>query len=1004
MSSGKRPAEESASSTAGAPAAKKMAIPYDSLQLGKIYSLVSSSLEELDMKVLVFQNKKLAERIEQRKKAETELRKRIEQLENRQRTDDAVLMIVNRYWNQLDEDVRVLLQRFDAETSDETETKNESSELTSFLTLLSTWDKQELEEKLGQRVEFSKRAIGKLLQAFDRMLQRNEKLHHAIDEKIEQNEKDSMLEDGKTEEDKEEKEEKKDEGEEPEEKASKTDEEMPEVIKEEEKEEKVPEMSLSDIVKGELADLRKETKQLHNLVTQLHQRHHEHTLHISELQDKLTASETEIAEVKNKLDDLEYMYEKSEYKTDSLERRLAEVTEKLQFYQETTGNMPLSGLKNLPGVPTGRLDEILSELEEHKELSTNRLMELEKLSADYQETLTEVEKLKMDLQHLPENVILETTEYKCLQSQFSVLYNESMQIRTQLEEIRNQMTINKNNHGRQIEQMEIDELEGQKRLRTEMIQVEDNLAQTRKEYDMLRIEFEQAMAANDQNLTINREMRNLIQSLQNHNQQLKMESARYKRRLREAQAEIHKLKQELATVNPPTSSSSSTTTTASVPSSATSTATTATTPSTGTSPATAAVTPADNKDNITHIKEEAQLSPVKTEPGTAPLPIKKEEGEIPTTPVKKEEEDDDYRDLKNGKNDPELVKDLRNQLKKSQDNVRDLKLLLDTYKAAPKEQREKIQLMSAEKKARQEVEELKAHIKKMQESERRERRKLADEDAMRKIKKMEETILELQKSLANQKQREEALLNDLDVTGQAFEDMQEQNTRLLQQLREKDDANFKLMSERIKSNQIQKLLREEKDVLTEQVVTLQSQVEAQNLVVRSLEEKERLLQNSLSTVEKEQAITQQAMEMHKRKAVESSQTAADLKLHLDKYQAQLKEAQVAVAEKTASLEQEVFKYKRMQEEVAKLNRKLERSKKIEMAGAADEVLLEEIKEYKEQLTCPSCKVNKKDAVLTKCFHVFCLECLRTRYETRQRKCPKCNAGFGANDFHRLYLS
>ena len=53
------------------------------------------------------------------------------------------------------------------------------------------------------------------------------------------------------------------------------------------------------------------------------------------------------------------------------------------------------------------------------------------------------------------------------------------------------------------------------------------------------------------------------------------------------------------------------------------------------------------------------------------------------------------------------------------------------------------------------------------------------------------------------------------------------------------------------------------------------------------------------------------MELHKRKAVESSQTAADLKLHLDKYQAQLKEAQVAVAEKTASLEQEVFKYKRM---------------------------------------------------------------------------------------------
>ena len=53
------------------------------------------------MKVLVFQNKKLSDRIEQRRKAEHELRKRIEQLENRQRTDDAVLVIVNRYWNQV---------------------------------------------------------------------------------------------------------------------------------------------------------------------------------------------------------------------------------------------------------------------------------------------------------------------------------------------------------------------------------------------------------------------------------------------------------------------------------------------------------------------------------------------------------------------------------------------------------------------------------------------------------------------------------------------------------------------------------------------------------------------------------------------------------------------------------------------------------------------------------------------------------------------------------------
>lgn len=254
-------------------------------------------------------------------------------------------------------------------------------------------------------------------------------------------------------------------------------------------------------------------------------------------------------------------------------------------------------------------------------------------------------------------------------------------------------------------------------------------------------------------------------------------------------------------------------------------------------------------------------------------------------------------------------------------------------------------------------------------------------------------------------QEEEALLNEMEVTGQAFEDMQEQNSRLIQQLREKDDANFKLMTERIKSNQMHKLLREEKQILEDQVQTRDAQIEALHIVLRKLEEKERILQNTVTTIEKELTLRQQAMEMHKRKAIESAQSAADLKLHLEKYHSQMKEAQQVVAEKTSSLEAEAYKTKRLQEELAQFRRKVERMKKIEMTGTTiDEVMMEEIREYKETLTCPSCKVKRKDAVLSKCFHVFCYDCLRTRYETRQRKCPKCNCAFGANDYHRLYLS
>jgi len=152
-----------------------------------------------------------------------------------------------------------------------------------------------------------------------------------------------------------------------------------------------------------------------------------------------------------------------------------------------------------------------------------------------------------------------------------------------------------------------------------------------------------------------------------------------------------------------------------------------------------------------------------------------------------------------------------------------MKLLLDMYKGVGKEMRDKTQLMAAERKARLEIDDLKQQLKKMQansDSKREERKRLADDEALRKNRTLEETVHQLQKQVAAQKQEEEALLNEMEVTGQAFEDMQEQNSRLIQQLREKDDANFKLMSERIKAQQVHKLQREEKDMLVEQVGSL----------------------------------------------------------------------------------------------------------------------------------------------------------------------------------------
>uniref|UniRef100_A0A8C4LWX1 E3 ubiquitin protein ligase n=1 Tax=Equus asinus asinus TaxID=83772 RepID=A0A8C4LWX1_EQUAS len=906
-----------------------------------------SSTEEMDLKVLQFKNKKLAERLEQRQACEDELRERIEKLEKRQATDDATLLIVNRYWAQLDETVEALLRHHESQgelssgteapgtqegpTRDETPlTEPGTSELRepllmqlrpplsepalAFVVALGASSSEEVELQLQGRMEFSKAAVSRVVEASDCLQRRVEELCQRA--------------------------------------YSRGDSEPP-----------------GEVARARTRELGRENRRLQDLATQLQEKHHRISLEYSELQDKVTSAETKVLEMETTVEDLQWDIEKLRKREQKLNKHLAEALEQGWYL----------GSLLLHSTPTCLL---------------------------------------------PEEVVRETGEYRMLQAQFSLLYNESLQVKTQLDEARGLLLATKNSHLRHIEHMESDELGLQKKLRTEVIQLEDTLAQVRKEYEMLRIEFEQNLAANEQAGPINREMRHLISSLQNHNHQLKGDAQRYKRKLREVQAEIGKLRAQasgsthsIPNLGHPEDSGLSAPAPGkeecgpgpvgapdgrkemmSVPGSATTTTSVKKEELVPSEEDPQAVTPGSQGPSSRGREPEARPKRELREregPGLGPPSVASALSRADREKAKVEEAK---------RKESELLKGLRAELKKAQESQKEMKLLLDMYKSAPKEQRDKVQLMAAERKAKAEVDELRSRIRELEERDRRESKKIADEDALRRIRQAEEQIEHLQRKLGATKQEEEALLSEMDVTGQAFEDMQEQNGRLLQQLREKDDANFKLMSERIKANQIHKLLREEKDELGEQVLGLKSQVDAQLLTVQKLEEKERALQGSLGGVEKELTLRSQALELNKRKAVEAAQLAEDLKVQLEHVQTRLREIQPCLAESRAAREKESFNLKRAQEDISRLRRKLEKQRKVEVYADADEILQEEIKEYKARLTCPCCNTRKKDAVLTKCFHVFCFECVRGRYEARQRKCPKCNAAFGAHDFHRVYIS
>ncbi|KAM9413744.1 E3 ubiquitin-protein ligase BRE1A-like isoform 2-T2 [Salvelinus alpinus] len=999
MSGQKRPCDSSApSSSSGAPPDKRRerdggedGVPGVSatavetvIKLGGV-----SNSEEQDVKALHVKNRKLGESLDQRQVIEDELRERIERLETRQATDDASLLILNRYWNQFDDNVRQIGRRYDQSGSEPVESPagegrslkpdtpepdgdsnqerakdrgQQGETTTSFLATLASSSSEEMEAELQERVESSQKQANRVVEIYD-----------SLKTTVEQLKKDQ------------------DSG---------------------------AEGSVWQVAVQLNTLLSNENDRLRQLTDDLQQKHSHMTSESRSLGRAVARADTRVSELQGLIEELQWDMEKIRRRETRLNTHLGEILERVN----SKGYKVCGEASSVCGTITinkRKFEEMNSELEENRELAENRLSELQRLQQDLQTVNQENNNMKVELLSRAEGVVRESSEYRCLQSQFSVLYNESVGLKSQLDETRTRLNTTRTARLRQLEHMENDEVSLQRKVRTEVFQLEDTLAQVRKEYEMLRIEFEQTLAANEQAGPINREMRHLISTLQTHNQQMKGEVVKYKLRLREAQTDLSQARTTKGSAILQSQSS----TELDVKEETTSPLTPA---------ASGDVTIKVESDNGSATPNSTSTS-LKTEPGT------ETEGEIKEEEVKKEEkkerEKERERPTRGGggavkeekekagssnqseevalerpsviggpkRKEVEQLKIVRADLKKAQESQREMKLLLDMYRSAPKEQRDKVQLMAAERKAKSEAEELKQRLRDLEERERREGKKMADEEALRKIRSVEEQINILNKKLSLAKQ-EDALLSEMDVTGQAFEDMQEQNIRLMQQLREKDDANFKLMSERIKSNQIHKLLKEEKEELADQLLTLKTQVDAQLQVVRKLEEKERLLQGTISTAERELALRTQALDMNKRKTQESSVLSEEVRSQLDQVQQRLGTVREEVIENSISREKESFNARRAQEDISKLRRKIEKAKKpAETVRNGDDILNEEINDYKARLTCPCCNSRVKDAVLTKCFHVFCFECVKTRYDTRQRKCPKCNAAFGANDFHRIYI-
>ncbi|XP_063674554.1 E3 ubiquitin-protein ligase BRE1A-like isoform X2 [Bolinopsis microptera] len=831
-----------------------------------------SNQEELDAKVLLVQNKNLSMKLEWLRSEVKDLKSKNVNLEKAKEMHDSTISTVGRFWERLENDVLNLLSQFDDNPPEKDDAYSEGVAM--FLERLGADDTGEgLEKGLAEKQQFTNSIISKLLELIEQSRQiwrANGELFGSAD------------------------------------------------------------CDLEEIVKEENGQMRQEIERLQNKFLEITEKERTASHKVSNFEDTLRMKDNKIRDLHDQVSRLSYENEKAREQVERHKRRLSDLIKQQQQLAHT-----ITCNSAAPAGETKEEEEDAGNSSELQLLADERLKELQELQARFEHVVKELELMKLE-QRIGKSASDTSLQnnFKSLQAQFTLLYNENEQVKQQLEETKHLLAQRCQQHLLQLEQIEVEEDAAQKKMKQEVVAKEEALANIKKDYQVLHFKFQRYLAANEQTGPSNKEMRNMIQSLQAHNTLLKNEVTRSKKRTSELAVQIAKCRD----------------------------------------------------------KQELE--------GTEAMELVKE---LAVTEDKQKEE-------QNKKRIDELtstIKDLQKQLKTSHENQKELKLLLDVFKGSVKESRSKVELLASEKRLQEEVSELTQNLRKKEkdlETAQKRAAGLSDDEISAQLaaeKKLNEQIKE---ELQEKSATSVALGEDVELLGNAFEDLQEQNMRLQQQLKEKDDANFKLMSERIKADELLKLLREEKELLGEYTTQLKNQKDSQMALVRKVEERERQIQGSLSTLEKEIQLKQQAIDLHKKESSKHCLNYNELKASYDTLNSEATEIRKQIAEKTAVLESELFKGKRKEEDLLAYKRKLDRHKKDNpLSTTIDEVLEEEVRMYKQKLTCPVCNVRKKDAVLTKCYHIFCFECMKLRYDTRQRKCPKCNAAFGASDFHRIYM-
>mmetsp|Transcript_15102 Transcript_15102/g.26517 ORF Transcript_15102/g.26517 Transcript_15102/m.26517 type:complete len:808 (-) Transcript_15102:4272-6695(-) len=290
------------------------------------------------------------------------------------------------------------------------------------------------------------------------------------------------------------------------------------------------------------------------------------------------------------------------------------------------------------------------------------------------------------------------------------------------------------------------------------------------------------------------------------------------------------------------------------------------------------------------------------------------------------------------------------------------------------------------------------------------RKKLEDHLKAQSVPEETRTVALLEADLAASRKETEAekgfveeLTNELESLAEAGTEMEKQNKRLLKKVKEKDHQANKWsskileMNERInKIKQQLKIAIKQKDV--EQTLRLESDEQFSALKGQ--------FQMTAASCTKAEQLARLTHEQFRSATCEKEELEAKYtallteKTELEGHVKRLEENSI---EARKEKEDAMYKMKRTEEEKSKIQKRFERTKSNipSLGGGAGGDLRAEAME--NALRCPLRSEYWKDAIITRCCHMFSRRALEDNLAKRNRKCPTCKLLYSKDDISNIYL-